>query len=103
MCGHACSDAHSVLINSPHVSESANGDSGIQEKLLVESRIQLKESGIPLTIRIQNPTSTDKNWNPVPGIQNPRRAIQNPRLSWTLYIADELIFLYFHMSDEGSL
>ena len=24
----------------------------------------------------------DKNWNPVPGIQNPRRWVQNPRLSW---------------------
>ena len=26
--------------------------------------------------------SSDKDWNPVPGIQNPRRGIQNPRLSW---------------------
>ena len=44
--------------------------------------IQLKESGIPLTIGIQNPSSTDKYWNPVPGIRNPWRWIQNPRLSW---------------------
>ena len=31
-----------------------------------------------------NPESkfTDKDWNPVPGIRNPWRAIQNPRLSW---------------------
>ena len=36
----------------------------------------------PLTIEIQKPTSTDKDWNPVPGIRNPRRGIQNPRLSW---------------------
>ena len=101
MCGNACSDAHSVLIdliNSPHVRESANRDSGIQEKLLEETRIKLKESGIPLTIRIQNPSSTDKNWNPVRGIRNPRRAIQNPRLSWIPYIGDDLIVLYFYMS-----
>ena len=36
------------------------------------SGIQLKESGIPLTIRIHNPSSTDKHWNTVAGIQNPR-------------------------------
>ena len=40
------------------------------------------ESRIPLTIGIQNPSSTDKYWNPVPGIQNPQRGVQNPRLSW---------------------
>ena len=34
-----------------------------------------------LMIAIRNPNSTDKDWNPVPGIRNPRRAIQNPRLS----------------------
>ena len=32
-------------------------------------------------IGIQNPSSTDKDWNPVPGIRNPQRGIQNPRLS----------------------
>ena len=31
----------------------------------LESEIQLKESGIPLTIEIQNPGSPDKDWNPV--------------------------------------
>ena len=30
---------------------------------LMESRIQLKESSIPITIGIQNPSSTDKYWN----------------------------------------
>ena len=40
------------------------------------------ESGIPLTIGIQNSSSTDKNCNPVPGIRNPQRGIQNARLSW---------------------
>ena len=35
----------------------------------LKSGIQLKESGIPLTIEIQNPSSTDKS---VPGILNPR-------------------------------
>ena len=38
------------------------------------------ESGIPVTYGIQNQSSTDKDWNPVPGIRNPRRGIQNPRL-----------------------
>ena len=36
----------------------------------MESGIQLKESGIPLPIGIQNPSSTDKYWNIVPGIRN---------------------------------
>ena len=42
------------------------------------------ESGIPLTIGIQNPSSTDNDWNPVSRIRNPRFGIQNPRLSWIL-------------------
>ena len=42
-----------------------------------DSIIQLKESGILLEIGIQNPNPTDKDWNPVPGIQN-------SRLSWIL-------------------
>ena len=32
--------------------------------MLVECVIQLKDSGIPLTIGIQDPSSTDKDWNP---------------------------------------
>ena len=52
------------------------------ESWAFESGIQLKESGIPLTIGIQNLSSTDKDWNPVPGIRNPHHGIQNPRLSW---------------------
>ena len=51
------------------------------ESWVLETGIQLKESGIPLTIGIQNPSSTDKYWNPVPGIRNPRCGIQNTRLS----------------------
>ena len=43
-----------------------------RKMLLVESGIQLKESGIPLKIGIQNPSSTDKDWNPDPGIWNSR-------------------------------
>ena len=49
---------------------------------LGESTIPLKESGIPQTITIRNPISTDEDRNPVPGIQNLPRGIQNPRLSW---------------------
>ena len=36
----------------------------------MESEIQLKESGTLLTIGIQNPSSTEKDWNPIPGICN---------------------------------
>ena len=39
------------------------------------------ESGIPVTFGIRDQSSADKDWNPVPGIRNPRRGIQNPRLS----------------------
>ena len=39
------------------------------------------ESGIPVTFGIRDQSSTDKDWNPVPGIRNPRRGIQNPKLS----------------------
>ena len=44
--------------------------------LLLESGIQLKESGILLRIGIQNPSSTDKDWNQVPG--NPESTTWNP-------------------------
>ena len=39
------------------------------------------ESGIPVTIVIQNPSYTDKELNTVPGNRNPRSGIQNPSLS----------------------
>ena len=37
----------------------------VEQSWASESRIQLKESGIPLTIRIQNPSSVEKKktWN----------------------------------------
>ena len=42
----------------------------------MESGIHLKESGVPLKISIRNPGfTTDKDWNPW-------RGIQNPKLSW---------------------
>ena len=53
------------------------------ESWALESGIMVKESGIrPLKIGIQNPISTDKDWNPVPLFRNLRHGIQNPRLSW---------------------
>ena len=64
----------------------------------MESGIQLKDSGILLTIGIQNPSSTDKYWNPVPGIRNPHRGIQNPGLSWIPYKWGELFFYPVHVS-----
>ena len=53
-----------------------------EKNLLVECGIQLKESGIPLAIGIQNPSSTDKEWNPVPAIRNPWRGTVLDSLTW---------------------
>ena len=33
-----------------------------------------------------NPSSTDKDWNSVSEIRNPRRGMKNPRLSWIPHI-----------------
>ena len=41
----------------------------------MEPGIQLAESAIPFTFWIQNPCSIDKDWNPVPGIRNPRPSV----------------------------
>ena len=49
------------------------------EKILLVENL---ESGILLTIEIQNPSFSDKDRNPVPWIQNPLRGLQNPKLSW---------------------
>ena len=57
-----------------------------EESLALESGIQLKESGIPLTIGIRSPSSIHKVRNPVPGILNPPREIRNPILSWIKYL-----------------
>ena len=70
---------------SPHVRKSRFWNSGNfclwnPESWALESGTQLKVSEIPLTIRIQNPSSPDNDWNSVPEIRNPRRGIQNPRL-----------------------
>ena len=54
----------------------------IAKKWVLDSGIQLKESGIP--VGIQNPNSTHKVRNPVPAIRNRQLGIQNPRLSWIL-------------------
>ena len=76
-------------IRIPEFGKCLLGESGIWENIknnqefwVLESGIQLKKSGIPLMIGIQNPSYTDKDWNPVPGIRNPLPEIQNPRLSW---------------------
>ena len=46
------------------------------ESWSLESGIQLKESRIPLTTGIQNPSSSDKYWNQEPRIRNPRCEIR---------------------------
>ena len=62
--------------SSPHVRECEFQNPGKFGLWILESGIQLKESGILLTIEIQNPSSTDKDLNPVPGIWNPRKRIR---------------------------
>ena len=37
---------------------------------------------LEVEFKFQNSSSTDKYWNPVPGIRNPQSGIQNPWLSW---------------------
>ena len=61
-----------------------SGNPNSRKIWLVDSgiRIQLKEFGILLMIGIQNPSSTDRDWNPVPGIWNPRKRIRIQVLSW---------------------
>ena len=73
--------------NSLSLLEAKNKDLGAASQTLptgvkLRQQRRLKESGIPLTIGVQNPSSTDKDWNPVPGIRNPRRGVENPTLSW---------------------
>ena len=65
----------------------------------MESEIQFKDSGIPLTIGIQNPGFTNRDWNPVPAIRNPRRGIQNPRVDLVKRQFFCLSFSYALMTD----
>ena len=77
-------EQHSIYYFRPMQEHPGNFCLWNPESWALESGIQLKESGIPLTIGIQNPSSTDKDWNPVPSIRNPRCGIQNSSLSWIL-------------------
>jgi len=49
----------------------------------LECGIQLKESGILLMIGVRNPSSIDKDWKPIPGIQNPEAKTVLDSLSWS--------------------
>ena len=55
---------------------------GIRECQALESGIQLGESGILLTIAIQNPRSTDKEWDPESTARNPRSKTVLDSLTW---------------------
>ena len=63
-----------------------------QEILLMESGIlsfgiRNTDQGIWNPNNDRNPefySFTEKYWNPVPGIRNPQRGIQNPRLCWII-------------------
>ena len=41
----------------------------------------------------QNPSFTDKDWNPVTGIRNPPYGIQNPRPSWIPLLGANPLFV----------
>ena len=72
---------------SPHVRESGFQNPGAWKFLLVESGIQLKESEIPLTIGIRNPSSTEKDlepstWNLESEAWNPESMTVLDSLTW---------------------
>ena len=69
---HAAKPGNEMM--SSHVRESGLRSPGKfclwnPESWVLDSGIQLKESGIPLKIGIQNSSSRDKYWNPVPEIR----------------------------------
>ena len=66
-----------LLYLSPH-----SRDSGIREMFASGIRNTAKGIRTPITIKIRNPSSNDKVWNPLPKVRNPQRGIQNSRLSW---------------------
>ena len=76
---------------SPHVREHGfrNKRNLNPESWALESRIQLKKSGIPITIGFY--------WknirNPVPATWNPRRGIQIPSLSW-IHLHEWVFFVW---------
>ena len=68
------SNCWNKTVFSPHVREFGFQNPGKfclwnPESWTLESGIQLKESGIPINTGIQNPSSRDKDWNPVPEIR----------------------------------
>ena len=72
---------------SPHARKSGfwnrrNVYSWNLESWALESGTQLKESGIPLTNGVQNPSCTDKDRNYYLGIRSHGMESQNRRLSW---------------------
>lgn len=70
-----------------------NSARGIRNPGLLEYTIPLKESGIPRTIGIQNPGSTNKDWHPVPGI----RCLEFP------YMGDGAIYFGSNMENAKTV
>ena len=52
------------------------------ESRALEFGTQLKKSGLPLTIEIQSPRSTDKDWNPESMVWNPESKNVMDPLTW---------------------
>ena len=55
---------------------------GIRNRGLWNSEYSLRNPESLKRCEIRNTISSDIDWNPVSGIRNSRRGIQNPRLSW---------------------
>ena len=64
--------------------EMFNFACGIQNPGLWNPEYTRRIRNLTLKTGIRNPSSTDKDWNPVPAIWNPQRRIQYPRLCWIL-------------------
>ena len=77
-----------LWLTSPNVTKSGNflylWIPESRKFTLVEAGFCALESGVPVTVGIGNPSSTDKESRKFQfkGIRNARRGIQNPRLPW---------------------
>ena len=62
----------------------------------------LVESGISLTIGIQNPSSTDKYWNPVSWIRNRESKTVLDSLTWAKISSNKLCGISLHIRSKDN-
>ena len=81
---HSVRDPDSEMREIFVLGNSESGKILLEKSGILGSGIWSKVQGIriPVTNEIQNPSFTDKDWDPVPGIHNSLRGNQNPRLVW---------------------